>query len=223
MMPPQRPRNSRQARSALQYALSTVARPNPLVLAWRWRYELGIGIGMPAALYALTGWPGLLATLGALAALTGVTLSWTPARKYLIARAWCIITPHRVRAGCVQAWIHSRYGKLPIVLFTTRQPFGERVYLWCRAGTSSADFASALPVLVAACWAADIRINGHERYAQLVALDVIRHLPPEDHQEDIRPDRRAGFVPAARTAPDDTSGPESHPAPPNRKDIGPVA
>ena len=102
-----------------------------------------------------------------------------PGPGHLIARAWCIITPHRVCVGCVQAWIHSRPGKVPIVLLTTRQPFGERVHLWCRAGTGTIDFTSARALLTAACWARDIRVNGDGRFPQLITLDVIRHLPPD--------------------------------------------
>ena len=79
---------------------------------------------MPVALVVLGGIPVMLATLGALLVLIGAALAWPPARRHLIARAWCVITPHRVRVGCAQAWIHSRRGKIPIVLLTTRQPLG---------------------------------------------------------------------------------------------------
>jgi hypothetical protein len=60
------------------------------------------------------------------------------------------------------------------VLLTRRQPFGERVYLWCRAGTCKQDFEAARELLTAACWAHDIRVSSHPRNAQLVTLDVIR-------------------------------------------------
>jgi predicted PhzF superfamily epimerase YddE/YHI9 len=86
--------------------------------------------------------------------------------------------PHRVRVGCAQAWIHSRNGKIPIVLLTRPQPAGERVYLWCRAGTSTADFTSARGLLSAACWADDVYATRHPRYAHLVMLDVIHRRPP---------------------------------------------
>ena len=80
----------------------------------------------------------------------------------------------RLRVGCAQAWIHSRDGKVPAVLLTWRQPFGERVYLWCRAGTSAEDLSSARGLLAAACWADDVRIARHPRYAHLVSVNVIR-------------------------------------------------
>ena len=224
MMPSPRPRSTRQALAGLQYALGTVAPANPLVLAWRWRYELILGIGLPAALAVLGGIPVMLGTLAAITVAVGAALLYAPTRRYLIARAWCIITPHRVRVGCAQAWIHSRRGKIPVVLLTTRQPFGERVHLWCRAGTSAIDFTSALPLLTAACWARDIQVSGNERFAQLITLDVIRHLPPGQSQPDnFRPRHPTVHVPAPRTPPDGTDGPQTEPDSPSRQDFGPAA
>jgi hypothetical protein len=229
MIPSPRPRSTRQALAGLQYALGTVAPPNPLVLFWRWRYELVLGIGLPAILVVLGGLPVMLVTLAVLAVLAVAALFWAPTRRHLLARAWCIITPHRVRVGCAQAWIHSRRGKIPVVLLTTRQPFGERVHLWCRAGTSAIDFTSARLLLMTACWARDIRLTANERYPQLVTLDVIRHLPPGQPDstpprppDDTELDYLTRHVPAPRTPPDDANDQRTHPDPPRRQDLGPA-
>ena len=142
----------------------------------------------------------MLGTLAGITVLGCTALLYAPTRRYLVARAWCIITPHRVRVGCAQAWIHSRRGKIPVVLLTTRQPFGERVHIWCRAGTSAIDFASALPLLTAACWARDIRVSGNERFAQLMTVDVIRRLPPGQlPPDDLQPSHPTVHVPVPRT------------------------
>jgi hypothetical protein len=219
-MPSPRPRNTRQALAALHYALRTVARPNPLVAAWRWRYELAIGVGLPLLLIVFIGIRGMMATLAAMAVLIGVAMIWAPSRHYLSDRAWCVITPHRVRVGCVQGWIHSRRGKIPIVLLTTRQPFGERVHLWCRAGTCSQDFASALPLLVAACWASGIRVMGNQRHTHLVMFDVIRRS--RNNQVGVgESDLHTGIVPGPRTPPDDDDGPQPWPIPPDRGESNP--
>jgi len=108
-----RPRDTKQFLAALQNALITVARPNPLVLSWQWRYELAIGFGLPSLLIALIGIRGMLDALPAMAVLIGVAMVWSPSRHYLADRG--------------------------------------------RADTCSADFASALPLLVAACWASGSR------------------------------------------------------------------
>jgi hypothetical protein len=176
-MPSPRPRSTRQAQAGVQYAFGAVARTNPIVALWRWRYELAGATGLAAPWVLLGPVAAAALTAGVAAALIG-TAMWPQGRRYLTARAWCIITPHRVRIGCAQAWIHSRAGKIPAVLRTTSQPFGERVLLWCRAGTSVDDLSSANALLAAACWADDVRVARHPRYAHLVTLDVIRVRPP---------------------------------------------
>jgi hypothetical protein len=177
-MPSPRPRSTRQAQASLYYAVGTVARANPFVAAYRWRYELA-GIVALAAVWIAFGWvAGAALTAGLAAVLIIVIAGWPRGRRFLIARAWCIVTPHRVRVGCAQAWIHSRSGKIPAVLLTRRQPFGERIFLWCRAGTSADDLSSARGLLAAACWADDVQVTRNPRYAHLVTLDVIRRGLP---------------------------------------------
>ena len=41
---PPRAYATRRAMAGLELAVSTVARANPLVIAWRWRYEIGLGV-----------------------------------------------------------------------------------------------------------------------------------------------------------------------------------
>jgi hypothetical protein len=173
MMPAPRQRSTRQAQAGLYYVAGTVSRANPIVAAYRWRYELA-GPVILFAEWMTLGWAWAALTAGLAAAMVGVTACSPRGREFLVARAWCIVTPHRVRVGCAQAWIHSRNGKIPIVLITRRKPFGERVYLWCRAGTSAGDLTAEGELLTAACWADSIRVTRHPRYAHLVALDVIR-------------------------------------------------
>jgi hypothetical protein len=172
---PYRRRSSRQVLSELQLALRSVARPNPLVIMWRWRYELGLVTGLPATVIILvraagTGWAVII-----LAALAHLIVLWPAARRLLAAQAWCVITAHRVRTGCAQAWIHSRNGKIPIVLLTRSQPYGQSIWLWCRAGTTAEDFVEARGQLAAACWARAVFVTPDERFAHLVTLHVIRH------------------------------------------------
>ncbi|MGD0928127.1 MAG: hypothetical protein ABR926_23370 [Streptosporangiaceae bacterium] len=147
---------------------------------WWWRYELAIVAGLAGTLIvlvrALGAGPTILGTLATI----GVCCCWPPTRQAVVTTAWRIITPHRLRAGFVQARIHSRSGRLPAILRTTRQPFGERVRLWCPAGVVAADVRSARDILAAACWAADIRVTGDPGHAHLLTLDVIRRSgPPE--------------------------------------------
>jgi hypothetical protein len=158
--------------------IETAIRPRrPATLlgyTWWWRYELGIAVGLTLTLNLLVSGLGLLPTVIGTLATVGICSGWPPARNATIAAAWRIITPHRLRAGFVQARIHSRNGRLPTILRTSRQPFGEQVRLWCPAGISVADLRSARAMLAAACWAAEVRVTTDSRHAHLVTLDVIR-------------------------------------------------
>jgi hypothetical protein len=117
MTPSPRPASSREARRALEYAIGTVPRANPVVFAWRWRYELAATAMLIATWIALNH-AAAAALTGGLAAVLALTACFRRGRRFLAGRAWCIATAHRVRAGCTQAWIHTRYGKLPFILWT---------------------------------------------------------------------------------------------------------
>ena len=179
---PQRHRDNRVPTDLRR--LISVAAPNPLVVAWRWRYEIalvaGLSAGLAATIISFGAVPTILATI--VIALT--VLCWSPARRFAGDRAWCIITPHRVRTGCAEGLIYSSRGKIPIILWTSHQAFGERVLLWCRAGISVDDFVSARAVITAACWARDVAIYFDIDRTQLVTLDVIRR-PPTDLTSDF--------------------------------------
>lgn len=184
---PRRP-NDPSVMASVESALRAVPRPGIFALIWNWRYELGLTAGLAAAVlasgYALgAAWLIAILALG-LAALTGA-LAWSRSRQRLIARAWCVITPHRVRTGCRHAWVQTRDGRLPIVLYTTPTAFGERVTLWCRAGITCGDLEAARDILRAACWASDVRPVASARYAHVVVLEVIRHLSPAPPQQAI--------------------------------------
>lgn len=178
------PHSTRES-AGLRLLMTPVARPNPFVLGWRWRYEILLITGLAATFLLadrMAKAAGLIITAILMAALITLISLWPEGRRWLTARMWCVITPHRLRTGCAQGWIHSRAGKIPVVLLTRPAAFGERVRLWCRAGTSAEDLESATAQLAAACWAREITVTRSERFAQLVTVDVIRRpasrIPP---------------------------------------------
>jgi hypothetical protein len=85
----------------------------------------------------------------------------------------------RVRAGCVNAWVQTRGGKLPFILATTPTAYGEQVRLWLRAGLTPADLQAAKDVLAVACWATEVRVIPSASRAQLVTLEIVRTRYPE--------------------------------------------
>jgi hypothetical protein len=170
-----RPRRARRGKLAreLQQDLTPLARPNVFVLIWRWRWELAALLGIPTGIAVLVSTFGLMWGL-AVIGITAATLALPDVRNALAAHIRCIITAHRVRTGCAQAWIQTRTGKLPIIILTSQQPYGERVYIWCRAGICLDDFEAARDILRSACWARELYITSSARYSHIVILDVIR-------------------------------------------------
>jgi hypothetical protein len=189
-MASRRPRqpNDPSVMATLESALRGVTRPGIFGLTWNWRYELGLSAGLATVTLASGYWLGaawLIAIAAAGLALLAGGLAWPPSRRRLIARAWCVITPHRVRTGCRHAWVQTRDGRLPVILYTTSAAFGERVTLWCRAGISHGDLEAARDILRAACWARDVHVVASARYAHVVVLEVIRHWPAKPPDETI--------------------------------------
>ena len=168
--------------ASVEAALSTVPRPSILGFAWQWRYELAIGAGMPAAATAIgltLGASWLIAAAVTATGLLTAALLWPPAKDRLKARAWCVITEHRIRTGCAHAWVQSRNGRLPIVIRTKPAESGERVTLWCRAGITADDLTAARDIIATACWAREVRVIPSARRRHIVTLDVIRRIPSD--------------------------------------------
>ena len=186
---PDRYRDNRVPRDLRR--LIAVAAPNLVVAAWRWRYEIALVSGLSAGLTAAITSFGAVPTIIAVVVTALTILCWPTTRRFSVDRAWCIITPHRVRVGCVEGLIYSSRGKIPIILWTSHQAFGERVLLYCRAGTTADDFTSARTVLAAACWAQAIVVFVDTRHTQRVTLDVIRRRS-RDLTDDFEDSRFSG-------------------------------
>jgi hypothetical protein len=177
-----RPRqpNDPSIMSSVETAISTVPRPGLAGRIWHWRYELALIAGLPLAAIVIgytIGLAWLIAVAATAVAIGVAALVWPPSRHRVIARAWCVITPHRIRTGCTHAWVQTRDGRLPVVLYTTPADFGERVMLWCRAGITAGDLHAARDILRTACWASDVRVIVNDRRSHIVVLEVIRRRP----------------------------------------------
>jgi hypothetical protein len=200
-----RRRNDPSVLASVETAVRTVTRPGTFGLIWHWRYELALITGPAGIAFAVDYTAGVAWLIAAAAIGTTILTAavlWPRSRRRLIARAWCVITPHRVRTGCTHAWVQSRDGRLPALLRTTPTVCGERLLLWCRAGITAADLDAARDIISAACWAREVRVIPDERHGHIVTLEVIRRglgVPP-------------GVVPAA------PSWPQLNPLPHSKTD-----
>jgi hypothetical protein len=144
-------------------------------LLWRWRTETLI----TALTAATTGW--LAATWNLTAAAITTTAAITavmavPAtRRHITRRAWCLITRHRLQRVCWETRMHTRSGRIPLILWIRPTDVGERAWLLCRAGTCAEDFEANAPEIRTACGAIEARTTRHRRWSQIVIIDVIRH------------------------------------------------
>ena len=170
------PRDGEELLAALHHALVPTARPTPFLVLWRWRYELALGATIPLLLAWLTFTVGADATVAITSVVTALLFQWPPARRRILALAWCVITPHRFRLACAQARIHTRRGRLPAVLRCARKSYGEQLLVWCPAGITAADLIAARAVITGACFAAEVRVMTHPTRRQLVVVAVIRRI-----------------------------------------------
>ena len=105
-------------------------------------------------------------------AIVVTVLPWT--RRFVIRRAWCVLSRHRIQKVCYETRMHTRSGRLPLVLRIHPTQVGERALIWCRAGICAADFEAHTPEIAAACYARQARVEGNKRWAQLVQVDIVR-------------------------------------------------
>ena len=142
--------------------------------AWRWRTELLALGGLLAVLYWLSRqitihWaPVVLAAALSIA----FTIPWS--RRFITRRFWCVLARHRFQRLCWEARLHTRAGRLPVVLWARPTKVGERLTVWCRAGTCAEDFEQHTGELAAACYAREARVTRNPRWSHLVTIDIIR-------------------------------------------------
>jgi hypothetical protein len=141
---------------------------------WRFRTEVMVLMTGTAGVWELakavtTAW------LMVIVILTGTAVTVVPqVRRFITRRAWCVLSRHRIQKVCFETRMHTRSGRLPLVLRIHPTQVGERALIWCRAGICAADFEAHTPEIAAACYARQARVEGSKRWAQLVQLDIVR-------------------------------------------------
>jgi hypothetical protein len=172
-MPQPSPRNHRNNPYAMDRMFAQVHHSAAGAI-FRFRTELAalvmVVIGTAELAKAVTlGWAVIILT-----ALAVIVLVVPRTRRLVTRRAWCVLSRHRIQKVCFETRMHTRSGRLPLVLRITPTEVGERALIWCRAGICAADFEAHANEIAAACYASQARIEGHKRWAQLVQLDIVR-------------------------------------------------
>lgn len=142
--------------------------------AWRWRTELIVLGGLLAALDWLSRQITIIWAAVVLVAAIGIIFAVPQSRRFITRRFWCVLARHRFHRLCWEARLHTRAGRLPVVLWTRPTKVGERLTVWCRAGIAAEDFEQHTGELRAACYARDARVTRNTSWSQLVTIDIIR-------------------------------------------------
>jgi hypothetical protein len=146
----------------------------PAGIAWRWRAELIIITVLAAAWWRLDTWTTLTWSLIILAVAFALLGAVPHSRRFITRRFWCVLARHRLHRLCYEARLHTRAGRLPLILWIRPTQVGERAWVLCRAGISAEDFQERTEQLRAACFARDARATRHRRWSHLVTIDIIR-------------------------------------------------
>jgi hypothetical protein len=141
---------------------------------WRFRTEAAACLAGAAGIWeldrAVAGtWTMVILTVSAV-----VTVVLPPIRRQVTRRVCCVLSRHRIHRVCFETRMHTRSGRLPLVLRIFPTQAGERAIIWCRAGICAEDFELNAAEIAAACYARQARIEGHRRWAQIVILDIVR-------------------------------------------------
>jgi hypothetical protein len=143
---------------------------NVVAAPWRWRWELGV----PAGLEVLAETTHPLVACGVVAAGAVGVLAAGP-RRWMTSRAWGVLLQHRLRVGMSECDLTTWSGRLPAIVATRVVDRGVVMTVWTPPGLGVHDFRAAASNLAVACWAAEVEVDRHPRFAQLVHVLVRPH------------------------------------------------
>jgi hypothetical protein len=167
------PRNHRNNPYVIDSLLVTVHRSAAGVL-WRFRTELTALSATSAAIWQLALVLSILWALVVIAAIVTASFAVPFTRRFIVRHAWCVISRHRLQRVFFETRMHTRSGRLSLVLRIHPTQVGERALIWCRAGICSEDFEAHTGEIAAACYAREARIERSKRWAQLVQVNIVR-------------------------------------------------
>ena len=131
---------------------------SPAGIVWRWRTELTSSLPCWPRTSG-SRWPsppcGRCITL---AALITAALAIPLSRRYLTRHAWCLISRHRLQRVCYESRLHTRAGRLPLIVWIRPTKVGERAWILCRAGVCADDFDAYRAEIGAGCYAREARV-----------------------------------------------------------------
>ena len=169
---------------------------------WRMRTELATLTTVTAGFVALIHVIAIVGAAVILATSTAGIMAAPHSRRFIVRRAWCVLSRHRMQRVFFETRMHTRSGRLSLVLRIHPTEVGERALIWCRAGICFEDFEAHTGELAAACYAREARVERSKRWAQIVAVQIVRRDTLAAHTV-VAPD----LAPAAMPQASDTTTP----------------
>jgi len=166
---------------------------------WRMRTELVTLTTVTAGFVALIHVIAIVGAVVILATSTAVIMAIPHSRRFVVRRAWCVLSRHRMQRVFFETRMHTRSGRLSLVLRIHPTEVGERALIWCRAGICFEDFEDHTGEIAAACYAREARVERSKRWAQIVVVHIVRRDTLAAHN--VIPSGLAPQLPAP--APDD--------------------
>jgi len=141
---------------------------------WRFRTEAAVITTATGAFLALHRALSLTLAAVVLAAVIAMLLLVPWSRRFVTRRAWCVLSRHRIQRVFYETRMHTRSGRLSLVLRIHPTEVGERALIWCRAGICFEDLEAHTGEIAAACYAREARVEKSRRRAQLVVVNIVR-------------------------------------------------
>lgn len=152
--------------------LAPVKRPNPLLWLYHWRYEILAVTLLPYVLVTVVLALGLVWSLIALVVAFNWVFYWRAARRHVRGRLRAIVVQHRLRTAFASARICTVDGRRPAILWTRPIDGDIVVSLFCPAGIGFDQIHAGRATLAAACFATEVYVDRHPKYAALITLTV---------------------------------------------------
>jgi hypothetical protein len=168
-----------RSRSSSPYAIEDLAvtlHRSLVGAVWRWRTELSALLLVAASFFC--GWwqlgSWLLSLLVLVALVLAAVLVPVPRRSVLVRWFWVLFTRHRLQRSFWELRLHTRAGRLPLVVWMAGTPVGVRAWVILRAGMTFTDFEDAAPAFAVACGARGCRVTKSARWSWLIFIEVMR-------------------------------------------------
>ena len=172
-MPRQSARNHRSNPYVLD-ELMLSAHHSAIGVLWRFRTELLLLASIATSVGALSQAVSVATTAAVVATIISIVMAVPWTRRWVIRRAWCVLCRHRIHRVCYETRMHTRSGRLPLILRIHPTRVGERALIWCRAGICAEDFEAHTGEIAAACYAREVRVERSAARAQIVRVDIVR-------------------------------------------------